>query len=188
MLKIFQIFIKKIPHIDLGILLLVIAVAINFYEFPRLDKSRSDPNWKAIYQYNTSDLIEISYQTNPRLQQRYNPAIALGMIAPGSTIFLPQSGIHSSDELKAQLLSYGKVGKIITKTFDSRSIIGDFDPSPYIIETGDEDYRYKPWGIAIGSNSPHEFIIVEWNSTENSAMDLLIDTSLLSDEKLSEIK
>lgn len=179
---------KKILHLNFGVLLLAAAIVINFYEFPKLEQSRSEGNWKALYRFSSADLIELGLQSKDRLQQRYNPAITLGIIAPGATIIMSDKEPLSGDELHAQLLSYGKVEKITTVSFDSQSIIGEFDPSLHIIQEGKEDFRYKPWAIAYNSDTPTEFILLEWNSTDKGEIDLLIETSLLPIETISELK
>lgn len=171
----------------MGIFFLLVAVTINFYEFPKLEESRSSSSWKAIYQHNTSDLIKISFEDNPRLTQRYNPAITLGMISPGSTVILPKSGVTNFDELSAQLISFGKANQIITKSYDPKSILKDFDPTPYITEEGDEDYRYTKWILAVGPNSKNEFILLIWESIDRGITDVLIDTSLLPEKLISEL-
>ena len=179
---------RKISSIDVGIILLLIAISINVYEFPTLENKRSDNNWKALYSFNTADFLTISYQNNLRIQQRYNPAVTLGMLSPESTVILPESGVYSNDELRAQLLSYGKVNQIIIKSFDAKSIMHDFDPLSHTVAEGDENYRYTPWISAIGPNSKNEFIMLEWDSKERGITDVLIDTSLLSDILPSEFQ
>lgn len=164
---------------NLFLLLLVLAVIINILQFRAIDR-RANHRYKALNRYDTACIIEIAYRSSPRHRQRYSPALALAEHAPGAAVIIPKSGSFSDEEFRVHLLTFGRASRLVEKMYDANIVMAGTDLGPYIVESGEEGYRYLPWAIATGSISPSEFIVVQWESpADGKSYDVLVDASLL---------
>ena len=188
------------------IIFITMAVIVNILQFRAIDERAID-RYKAINRYETSDIMEIGYQSSPRHRQRYSPAIALGEHAPGSTIIIPnlesfgdivykrsltcdcllEECVCLLEKLRFKLLTIGQAADVIQKPYAVGEILHGYDVKAYFIDSGEESYLYLPWAIAVGGDFPNEFIYVQWQNSFEGPYDLLIDTSLLPDNVRKEL-
>jgi hypothetical protein len=188
-------------------LVLVAAILVNVVQFRSIDKA-TPRNYQAIYLYGTSDLIDIGLSSE-RFQERSSIYVALGLIAPGSTVTIPQRWPYGSREIRIGLHSFGKAAAVVQADVPDELPPG-FDPMPFVVVRGlgEVSDRGTPWAIAVEPSGvkvgdredpegflrraardpsaavgpPRDFVLVRCACPDGAAvtnLDLLIETSLV---------
>jgi hypothetical protein len=194
----------------------LVAVAVNLVQFAGIERD-SPANVGAIHQPGTHDLRELMYHgCAVRCLQRYGVSIALGLIAPGSRVVVPDSGPLTADrnlaeELFVELRAFGGVERIDVVGGDvTARILGAVDPTPHILASGAGGTYGDPWAIAVdpargpaSRGDPPDFIrrslqagvrpdrtapAREFVMVRWNAVDLVLETSLLPADLAAELR
>jgi hypothetical protein len=104
------------------------------------------PLSKAVHQYESDDIIEISLRDDPNPMSRYSVWIALAEIAPYSTMYSPISGEHSEPH---RAYGFGLVDQVVVVPKTDSSMPEDFDFLPFVVAQGPGAHKGAPWFIAL---------------------------------------
>lgn len=153
--------------------LVVLAIA-NASHFLAVD-GRVTNRYKALYRYDTADVLSAGLRESSRHRDLFGLAIALAELAPGSSIILPAGGAYTRNDFRGRMYAFGKIDRIEYRNYDERRFMRDADVREHIVASGKGSDREPSYSIAMQSESSREFILLRRNRGEQ----LLLDTSLI---------
>jgi hypothetical protein len=138
------------------ILVATVVVLVNIVQFPLIERAQNPANFRAIYRPGTADLAKLMYLgCAPACVERYGLAVALGRIAPGARVIIPEPSPLLADrdwieESLVRLRAFGAVETIDAVAGDSVApALDTFDAAPYVIATGSGGAFEGAWAIAV---------------------------------------
>lgn len=180
---------EKVSNTAFGRLLLIGiligAVLTNIAQFADIESQNTGGGgrYQAINREATSSIIDIGVKHSPHFREAYGLALALAEIAPGAKLLTPSKGTYSGDEFRTRMIGFGRVASIEQLSYDPETFLADFDPSDFIVASGEGGNHGNPFAIAVGKHPPEEFIVLR----RDGPLDLLIDKSLFSEGALKEV-
>lgn len=149
----------------IAVMLLVGAILVNVVQFRGIDASTVN-FFDAIHRAGTADLLEQGHQQCARCRDRYGLHLAIQVVAPGSTVYVPDTSPHAADryvgeEFTLRLYSLGRVERV--EWVDIAPTL-DFDPAPHVFASGPGGSRGAPWVLAL--DAPPEGLIAPGDPDE----------------------
>jgi len=149
--------------------LVVGAIVTNVVQWPSVEQM-FQPEMEAIGRSNSSDIAATSYLRCAWCRQRYGLHTALGVIAPGARVIIATPSAYApdretADEISSRLRVFGRVDSIVWVRSDV-ALESGFDPTPYVIVSGDGGTKGGPWALAVdpkaippgGGHNPDEYL------------------------------
>jgi hypothetical protein len=188
-------------------MLAVIAVGVNLVQFPGIERS-TPQNVRAFYRPGTGDLLELMFRDCAgRCVQRYGLQMSLGLLAPGSRVYIPSPtpimpDPDAAEEFLAELRGFGAVARVDFVEADvADSVLAAVDPTPFLVARGGGGEFGPAWAIAVSPGTapatgdpyaflrdaavngppaaapPREFVVVRW-VRDTVARDRLLDLAV----------
>jgi hypothetical protein len=177
------------------LVLATIAVATNLAQFPGIERT-TPANVRAIYRPGTADLMELMLRDCAgRCVQRYGLQVSLGLLAPGSRVYLPRPTAimpdpDAAEEFLSELRGFGAVRRVdFVDASVADRVLAALDPTPYLVARGGGGQFGPAWAIAVSPGAadaiadpyaflrdavvdgppawaaPRDFVIVRWVPT-----------------------
>lgn len=143
----------------LAVLLLTAVVAVNLAQFRSIDQATVD-SFDAVHRNGTADIVELSYQECGWCRDRYGMHLALGMLAPGSTVVVPASSRYAASpasvgELTLRLTAYGRVGGVEWVPYQQPpALLSTTDVRGSVVASGPGGAKGAPWALALAPPVP----------------------------------
>ncbi|MPZ27363.1 MAG: hypothetical protein GEV12_13365 [Micromonosporaceae bacterium] len=143
----------------LAVLLLTAVIAVNLAQFRSVDQATVD-SFDAVHRNDTADIVEISYRECDWCRDRYGLHLALGMLAPGSTVIVPATSPYAESqaqagELTLRLTAYGRVGGVDWVGYEQPpQLLSTTDVSGSVVASGPGGAKGRPWALALAPPVP----------------------------------
>lgn len=176
--------------------LLVVAILVNVGQFRSIDRNTID-NFAAVHRSDTADIIALSYRECDWCRDRFALHLALGEVAPGSTVLIPvpsryASRRYTAEEFALRLYTFGAAARVHRVRTDATALLVDrasltpvgyavaaargddpgFDPTPYVVASGPGGAKGAPWALAVDPSPPgpdREFAVLDWPTAETES-------------------
>jgi len=125
--------------------LLVLGIGVHLAQFRFIEVNSGDLT-SAWVRSESSDLLSVGLPGTSNSWSRYSYAVALAELAPGSSLF---EASDSQDGVRRRALGFGKAAEFHQLAVTTQELLGDFDPKPFVVATGEGGRRGAPWAIAI---------------------------------------
>ncbi len=134
-----------------GLLLFVgmgYLVAINLTQFSTVE-SRACVFFTALHHRGDGDILASMWDDDPSSSSRYSPFLALGFVAPGSTMLVAESDSGNEGWFRERSYAFGAVADVEEVEGSALELLGDVDFEPYVVASGTGGARGEPWAIAV---------------------------------------
>lgn len=135
--------------------LIAFAILFNMIQFRAIDKQNMTA-YKAIYRYETDDIIAISMRSIT-VRTHWLSTIALSRVAPESHILIPENFTFETEEYISWLHSFGQVASTkFVGEVDGTRLLENINLEQFVVASGENMLRGKPYfAIAMkdGQNS-----------------------------------
>ncbi|MGH3680237.1 MAG: hypothetical protein ACRDT2_08295, partial [Natronosporangium sp.] len=143
----------------LAVLLIAAAIAVNLAQFRSIDESTVD-SFDAVHRNGTADIVELSYQECGWCRDRYGLHLALGILAPGSTVLVPASSRYAASpdaagELTLRLSTYGRVDGVEWLGYaQPPQLLSTAGVPGSVVASGPGGAKGAPWALALAPPVP----------------------------------
>lgn len=143
-----------------AVMVLVGAIMINLVQFREIDRNTVN-FFDAVHRSGTADIMEQGYRQCAYCRDRYGLHLAIQVVAPGSTVFVPDSSPYGESRYLAQeftlrLYSLGRVGQVEWVDYEPPEdlLTGGLDPTRFVIASGPGGRVGAPWALALDTPVP----------------------------------
>ncbi|WP_062524389.1 hypothetical protein [Demequina rhizosphaerae] len=132
---------------------LAVLIVVNVVQFVRIDATT--PYSFAVFKERPHPgMVELSMEDGSNASSRYAMTLALGHLAPGSTVILTADGDGLVDRIDERLYGYGRATDVVEVADDVTADLADLGAHAYVAASGPAGNRGPAWRIVLDDRNP----------------------------------
>ncbi|MDR2600769.1 MAG: glycosyltransferase [Oscillospiraceae bacterium] len=164
--------------------MLLLAILINIIQFRSIDNIIWE-RYRALYNYDTSDIYEIVFSESPGHKFYYGMAEALGTVSNNAVLIIPDD-YYLSYLMPEVILFFGNISSIERLNYDVSILPDDLDIRLYTVIGNEDIPQDRQYRILMSAehDKAKEFLLIE----QYDEVTLIIDITLLTKDVIRELR